>query len=79
MKNDAQKKPEAKEAATDNRKVPTPSLIESHAAEEQKSSTIFSHTLPWKVFALGSSWNSNTPFRFAIGSFVEEQTNFVGQ
>jgi hypothetical protein len=44
---------------------------------QQAQCHIFTYESSWKTYALGYSWRSDQPFRFALGSFLEGKTNKV--
>lgn len=37
--------------------------------------TVFTYNAPWLIYAL--NWSNRSPFRLAIGSFVEEYSNTI--
>ncbi len=45
--------------------------------QQQPQCHIFTYESPWKVYALGYSWRQDQPFRFGLGSFLEDKTNKV--
>lgn len=38
---------------------------------------IYTYESPWRCYAMGYSWRPDYPFRFALGSFIEDKTNKV--
>lgn len=38
---------------------------------------IYTYESPWRCYAMGYSWRLDYPFRFALGSFIEDKTNKV--
>jgi len=54
--------------------------LDQHAiaeAQNQSQCHIFTYESPWRIYALGYSWRSDKPFRFGLGSFLEDKTNKV--
>ena len=45
--------------------------------KQQPQCHIFTYESHWKSYALGYSWRMDKPFRFALGTFVEDKTNKV--
>ena len=41
------------------------------------SNHIYTYEAQWLIYALGYSWRPDKPFRFGIGSFIEDQNNKV--
>eukprot|EP00056_Hartaetosiga_gracilis_P004921 m.79575 g.79575 ORF g.79575 m.79575 type:complete len:339 (-) comp11982_c1_seq1:68-1084(-) len=39
--------------------------------------SLFEHQCPWPTYSFGFSFNKETPFRVAVGSFVEEYSNKI--
>jgi len=51
---------------------------ETNLGEKQQAQChIFTYASPWKNYALGYSWRPDQPFRFGLGSFLEDKTNKV--
>jgi WD repeat-containing protein 68 len=46
-------------------------------SEQPPPCHIFTYESPWKIYALGYSWRQDQPFRFALGSFLDEKANKV--
>jgi len=46
-------------------------------AKEKRRKEIYTYEAPWPLFGLASSQHPSFPFRFAVGSFVEEYSNKV--
>ena len=46
-------------------------------SEQPAQCHIFTYESPWKVYALGYSWRQDQPFRFGLGSFLDDKTNKV--
>jgi len=57
---------------------PSEETQETNMGERQQAQChIFTYESPWKTYALGYSWRSDQPFRFALGSFLEGKMNKV--
>lgn len=57
---------------------PSEETQETNMGERQQAQChIFTYDSPWKTYALGYSWRSDQPFRFALGSFLEGKANKV--
>jgi hypothetical protein len=44
---------------------------------QQNQCHIYTYESPWKCYAMGYSWRQDFPYRFALGSFIEDKTNKV--
>ncbi len=47
------------------------------ACGQQPQCHIFTYESPWKIYALGYSWRPDHPYRFGLGSFLEDKVNKV--
>ncbi len=57
---------------------PSEETQETNLGDKQQAQChIFTYESPWKSYALGYSWRPDQPFRFGLGSFLEDKTNKV--
>jgi WD repeat-containing protein 68 len=47
-------------------------------ATAERKGEVFSYQAPWPIYGMGWSQLRSKPFRLAVGSFIEEYTNKVG-
>eukprot|EP00826_Nyctotherus_ovalis_P013082 TRINITY_DN1349_c0_g1_i7.p1 TRINITY_DN1349_c0_g1~~TRINITY_DN1349_c0_g1_i7.p1 ORF type:complete len:313 (-),score=58.09 TRINITY_DN1349_c0_g1_i7:248-1186(-) len=46
-------------------------------ARQQTQCHIYNYESQWRCYAMGYSWRADMPFRFALGSFIEDKVNKV--
>ena len=56
---------------------PSEETQETNIGDRQQQCHIFTYASPWKIYALGYSWRQDHPYRFGLGSFLEDKTNKV--
>jgi len=54
-----------------------PHLYQQPMVDAGRQCHIYTYESPWRCYAMGYSWRQDFPYRFALGSFIEDKTNKV--
>jgi hypothetical protein len=52
-------------------------LIDISGASEKENQYVLNYTAPWEIYSIAFSCRPTNPFRLAIGSLKDDESNFV--